>query len=61
VSGVRGGDGDRFPGRNIDGKNLRSRSRRGGVSGAPPLAAEFVVDISGVGDPEGGMFFVSLR
>lgn len=54
VSGVSGGEGERLPGRRIEGRNRRSRSRRGGVSGAFPLAAEWVADISGVGEWDGG-------
>jgi len=61
VRGVRGGDGERFPGRRIEGRNRRSRSRRGGVRGPPPLVAEFVADISGVGELDGGTCCVSRR
>jgi hypothetical protein len=40
-SGVRGGDEERLPGRRIEGRKRRSRSRRGGVRGAsPPLEPE---------------------
>ena len=63
VSGVKGGDGDRFPGRSMDGRNLRSRSRSGGVSGGgnPLLVAELAGEISSVGEPDGLTFCAGLR
>lgn len=53
VSGVRGGDGERLPGWRMDGRNLRSRRRSGGVRIDRLPAAEPAGDISGVGDPAG--------
>lgn len=63
VSGVRGGEGERLPGRcrRIDGRNLRSRSRRGGVSIEPLPMAELAGEISGVGDPVAGASRDSLN
>lgn len=51
MSGVRGGEGERLPGRRMEGRNLRSRSRRGGVCSSDLApTAEPVGEISGVGD-----------
>lgn len=50
VRGVSGGEGDRLPGRRMEGRNLRSRRRRGGVRGVRVPRAEVTGVIRGVGE-----------
>lgn len=54
VRGVKGGEGERLPGRRMDGRNLRSRSRRGGVMIELRPMAELVGEIRGVGESVAG-------
>ncbi len=54
MSGVRGGEGERLLGRRMEGRNLRSRSRRGGVRSVRVPTAELAGEMSGVGEPAGG-------
>lgn len=58
VSGVRGGEGDwLWPERRIEGSSLRSRRRRGGISGLE----SWLDAISGVGEPLGAIPLSNLE
>lgn len=51
MRGVSGGEGERLSGRRMDGRNLRSRRRRGAVTTVRVPIAELAGEIKGVGEP----------